>query len=282
MVSQISQVKKYYDSTLTDYKLLWTDSKGLAIHFGYYDKGVKNHKQAVLKTNEVLARLVAIKPTDFVLDAGCGLGGSAIWLAQNIGCRVVGITIVPHQVETAQKFVKKYQLENKIDIQNQNYCQTNFDDQSFDVVWALESIVHAQDKKDFIDEAFRLLRKDGRIIIAEYTLRDHPPLSIKERKIIAPWLKGWAMPNLLTANEYKKLLKKTGFKKIRSFDITNKMRPSLARLNRLSKFAMPLAKLLYKLRIFNKERFGNIEGSTYQMKALAQQLWSYTVVTAKR
>jgi len=282
MVSQISQVKKYYDSTLTDYKLLWTDSKGLAIHFGYYDKGVKNHKQAVLKTNEVLARLVAIKPTDFVLDAGCGLGGSAIWLAQNIGCRVVGITIVPHQVETAQKFVKKYQLENKIDIQNQNYCQTNFDDQSFDVVWALESIVHAQNKKDFIDEAFRLLRKGGRIIIAEYTLRDHPPLSIKERKIIAPWFKGWAMPNLLTANEYKKLLKKTGFKKIRSFDITNKMRPSLARLSRLSKIAMPLAKLLYKLRIFNKERFGNIEGSTYQMKALAQQLWSYTIVTAKK
>lgn len=282
MASQTGKVRKYYDSTVIDYKLLWTDSKGLAIHFGFYDKGVKNHREAVLKINEVLAKLAYVKPTDLVLDAGCGIGGSAIWLSQNIGCRVVGITIVPHQVDMAKKFVKKYKLENKIDIQNQNYCHTNFEDQSFNVVWALESIVHTQNKKDFIEEAFRLLKKEGRIMIAEYTLRENSPLSTNERKIITPWLRGWAMPNLLTGNEYKTLFEKAGFKKIKSLDITDKIRPSLARLNMLVKMAMPFAKFLYKHKIFSKVRFGNIEGSAYQMKALEQGLWSYTVITAEK
>lgn len=282
MASQTTKVKKYYDSTLIDYRLLWTDSKGLGIHFGYYDKEVKNHQQAILKTNAVLARLASIKPSDLVLDAGCGLGGSSIWLSKNIGCRVIGITIVPHQVETAQKFIKKYQLENKIAVQNQNYCHTNFNNQSFDVIWALESIVHARNKADFVDEAFRLLKKKGRIVLAEYMLRENPPLSAKERQIIQPWLKGWAMPNLLTTGEYKKIFKKAGFKKIKSFDTTNNMHPSLARLNKLLKIGLPLAKLLYKTKIFNKERFGNVKGSSYQIKALEQNLWRYIILTAEK
>jgi ubiquinone/menaquinone biosynthesis C-methylase UbiE len=49
-----------------------------------------------------------------------------------------------------------------------DYTQTNFADESFDVVWACESMSSASDKKAFIAEAYRLLKKGGRLIVIDF------------------------------------------------------------------------------------------------------------------
>lgn len=194
--TQIEKVRQYYNSSVIDYKLLWTGPKDLAIHFGYYTNDIKNHNDSLLKMNEVLAKLVDISPKDIVLDAGCGYGGSSIWLATHIGCKVTGLNIVPYQLKKAKEYAEKFNISNKVDFQNQDYSHSSFQNESFDVVWGLESIVHAENKENFIKEAFRLLKKKGRIIIAEYMLRDNPSLSNKETESLKPWLAGWAMPTI--------------------------------------------------------------------------------------
>lgn len=278
----IEKVKKYYDSTVIDYKILWTGSKDLAMHFGYYDKNIKNHRESLLKMNEILTRYVNISTNDRVLDAGCGYGGSAIWLAKNIGCEVVGVNVVPYQIREAERFAKKYKVSDKVHFQLEDYTHTSFPDNAFSVVWGIESIVHAENKKDFINEASRLLKIKGRILVSEYMLRENPTLSDDERSIISPWLKGWAMPNLLTPEEYKLLLVNAGFKNIQMHDLTMNVRRSLDRLGKFSKLAFPVAKALFKLKIFSIEHYGNVEASFYQNKALKQGLWRYTVITAEK
>ena len=232
--------------------------------------------------NEVLSSFVEISKNDRVLDAGCGYGGSAIWLAQNIGCRVVGLTVVPYQVQQAKKFAKKDNLSDKVSFRVEDYCHTSCPDNSFSVVWALESIVHAKSKKDFINEAFRLLKNKGRILISEYMLREDPSLSEDEKEMLLPWLNGWAMPSLLTPDEYKLLLNGAGFKNIKMYDITENVRPSLRRLNRFLKIGLPVAKVLRKLRLFSIEHLGNVEGAAYQSKALKLGLWKYIVIVAEK
>jgi tocopherol O-methyltransferase len=37
--------------------------------------------------NQVLANKAKIRKTDLILDAGCGVGGSSIWLVRNIGAK---------------------------------------------------------------------------------------------------------------------------------------------------------------------------------------------------
>jgi cyclopropane fatty-acyl-phospholipid synthase-like methyltransferase len=57
------------------------------------------------RMNEILANKVRIAQSDMILDAGCGIGGSSIWLAEHIGCRVVGIDITESQLTIARKDV---------------------------------------------------------------------------------------------------------------------------------------------------------------------------------
>ncbi len=74
-------VLRYYNETRWDYKHLWQSDKTLAIHFGYYDEQATTHRKAVERMNGALAAAAAINSSDLVLDAGCGMGGSTIWLA---------------------------------------------------------------------------------------------------------------------------------------------------------------------------------------------------------
>lgn len=281
MTTQIDKVNKYYNSTVIDYKILWTGSKDLAMHFGYFDDGVKSHQESLIKMNEVLAKFAGIRKDDRVLDAGCGYGGTAMWLAKNLGCEVVGLTVVPYQVRRGQKIAAERGISNKVSFHLQDYAHTSFSDSSFSVVWGLESIVHAENKKDFIKEAYRLLKKDGRLIIAEYTLRDTPSLTDREKDIVTPWLKGWAMPDLQTAKEYRTLLDSVGFKNIKTHNITQRVQKSIYRLDKLQVF-VPIAKFLTRIKLMSPEHYGNVAGGTAQSKALKMGLWQYTVIVAEK
>lgn len=282
MQTQIDKVRKYYDSTVIDYKILWTGSKDMAMHFGYYDKDIKTHEESLLKMNQVLAQHVSISRKDRVLDAGCGYGGSAIWLAKNIGCEVVGVTVVPYQIQEAERLAKKNKISDKISFLLEDYAHTSFPDNCFSVVWGLESIAHAESKKDFIKEAFRLLKSKGRILICEFMLRENPALSDRERNIMSPLLKGWAMPSLLTQGEYKSLLAHAGFQKVQVHDLTANVKRSHDRLRKFAIFGFPIAKVLRKLGILSTEHYGNVEASFYQIKAFRLRLWKYIVITAQK
>jgi cyclopropane fatty-acyl-phospholipid synthase-like methyltransferase len=72
----------YYHSTENAYKDSWDLDNSMAIHYGYWDEKVKSFQQSLLRMNEVMMGVAAIKSTDRVLDAGCGIGGSSIFLAE--------------------------------------------------------------------------------------------------------------------------------------------------------------------------------------------------------
>ena len=82
-------IAKHYDETLPYYKHLWS-RKSNAIHYGFWDKETKTVEEALLNENNFLAKVADIKSSDKVLDAGCGVGGSSVWIAKNIGARVIG------------------------------------------------------------------------------------------------------------------------------------------------------------------------------------------------
>jgi tocopherol O-methyltransferase len=282
MSVQTDRVVDYYKNTRLDYWILWMGRNDLAVHFGYYDKKVNNHRKSLLRMNEVMADSVNISSKDTVLDLGCAYGGSSIWLAKTRGCQAVGLTIVPEQVEKGNQFVKKLGVANKVSLKHADYAQIPFSNQSFDVVWGLESLVHAEDRMLVYREAYRVLKDGGRLVLAEYLLRENPSLFPQEQAMIEPWLQGWAMPGLLTPGKYQECLNDAGFSSIRLKDITEFTRPSLARLDRMATLALPIAKGLHRLNLMNEVRYGNVRGSYYQNRAFAKGLWNYWVITAQK
>ena len=151
-------IKNYYNNTQFDYSFIW--NWGLkttpALHFGYYDEKATKHKDAIFRVNEVLANWANVTEGSKVLDAGCGLGNTSLWLAQHRKAKVTGITLVQKQVDTAYSLAKKQQIVGAIFLVA-DYLKTPFEDNSFDVVWACESLCHSPIKLLFYKEAFRVL-----------------------------------------------------------------------------------------------------------------------------
>src|SRR5206468_7584773 len=104
---------------------------------------------ALQNTNKVMAEQVNITPNDRILDAGCGIGGSALWMAKNKRAEVVGISISGKQIEKAKTVAKQAKVDHLVSFSVIDYLDTGFPNESFEVVWAIESVCHAEKKEDF-------------------------------------------------------------------------------------------------------------------------------------
>lgn len=275
-------VIRYYEETYLDYIVLLGLRKHWGMHFAYYDDQHRSVTEGVLNLNRVLAEKVNIKAGMKVLDAGCGVGGSAIWLAKNRGAYVTGITIVEQQLNRARRLVKESHLEDKVDFLLRDYRKTGFPDNTFDVVWAIESMVYADNKKDFLSEACRVLKPGGRLIVADgFQIKEI--LSPPENKRLKKFTSGWAVPSLATASGFTRDMQAVGFKNVQGENISQQVRRFSRWLYRWSFIAYPIAKILEWTGLRSKGiGVGNVKAAFWQYRTLRENLWAYMIFTGEK
>lgn len=271
----VDRLNEYYEDTWFDYRFLWLDPRNRALHFGYEQPGEKGHGESLLALNHVMAEHAVLQRGERVLDAGCGVGGTSLWLTEEYGADVVGINLVGEHVERARRYARERGLGGRVRFERADYTATGFDADSFDVVWAQESACHAPDKAALCTEAARLLRPGGRLVMAEYVLCPGRPGAD-----IAAWERGWEM-TLLDEAAWRSALADAGFVDVEFDDVTPRMRRSLRRLDRLCRALSPIAKVLHVARIRTEAQQRNIAGSLAMGRALAGGRWYYAIVTAE-
>ena len=268
-------IKKYYSDTQFEYKLIWNwrikDTP--ALHFGYYDEKATNHAAAVNRANEVLAEWAGIQKGGFIIDAGCGLGHSAIWLSKKYEAKVTGITIVPKQVETITKNLIKTPVSN-VNFLIADYLTMPFDDGKADVVWAFESVCHAPQKEAFYKEAYRVLKPGGRLVMAEY-LRNDRPMTIEKENLLNEVFHSWAIPDLDTLQEHRNHAMEVGFESFKNNDVTAHVLKSYRNLRETCNRYSWLSKILFKTGIISSVRHNNMLASLKQADAIEQGVFSY-------
>ncbi len=277
----LQDVVRYYEQTRYDYRVAWDDSPFPAVHFGFYEPGADRHELALQNTNRVLAELAQIRPDDHVLDAGCGRGGTSLWLAKERRALVVGISPVPAQIEECRALARQLGLERRVRFEVADYRSTPFPYADFDAVLACESLCHAPDKDAFYREAFRLLKPGGRLVLAEY-LRTRRPLRPPEERLLKSWLQRWAIPDLDTEEEHLHHARTAGFEGIQIRDVTDKVRVSLRNLHEKSLLWLPVGALLRMLGIRSRVQHGNQVAGIRQYQALRRGLWFYALLFMRK
>lgn len=274
-------IARYYDLSEVHYRLFWRLEKSRSLHYGIWDSHTPTFHAALLNTNKVLAGIAGIKKGDAVLDAGCGVGGSSLWLAKELGCTVTGITLNAKQVKKATQFAAEAGLSGQVRFEQNDYMNTGFPDASFDVVWGLESICYASDKSQFLKEAFRLLKPGGRLIVADFFKQDN--LQGKPAQLVTAFAHSWAINDFAVWDQFHQQLTNAGFSKVRAENRSKAIMPSVKRLYRAYLVGKPMA-VLYRL--FNGRptslASNNVESARLQYLTLKNGWWDYMIVCAEK
>ncbi len=273
-------IARHFEYCESHYRYFWNLAKSRSMHYGYWDDSTHNLHDALMNINKVMSAKAGIGPNDKVLDAGCGLGGSSVWLAKNIGCSVTGITLSEKQRKQGEDLAAKQGLAHKVQFLQEDFTNTQFADASFDVVWGIESICYAERKLDFLKEASRLLKPGGRVIVADFFKQ--PGLEGKDKELIHKMAYGWAIADFATIADFKTAAAEAGFTKISAENISTAVTPS-ARKIYFSSFAGMVGTKLYGL-FRNASELSKHHARTgyLQYIGLKKGLWQYELFVAEK
>lgn len=274
-------VVDYYDGSWFDYRLIWLNGDNLGKHFGYWEPDTGSQAESIINMNLQMAKRVDPKPGERVLDAGCGVGGSSMWLARNYGVDTVGISISAKELERARNYTRKRGLEGQCTFQQQDYINTNFPDNSFDIVWAQESSCHSPHKDLFIKEMYRVLKPGGRMVIEDW-YRTGRPFHPADEKLIHHFLGCWAIPDIPTKQEITGYCDEAGFTGVVFDDITPYMLRSARHLYIVTAWLYPGAHLLRWMRLRTEVLHNNLRAARGQWRAHNRNLWIAGIVVAEK
>lgn len=277
----VEPIVTYYDGTWFDYRVVWM--RNLGMHWGYWDDETRNHAQSLTNMSKALASLTELKSGMRVLDAGCGVGGPALWLAGTYGVDVVGVTLSQVQLARARRYASKRGLSHLASFQIADFTALPHKDATFDVVWAQESVCHvpAEAKQAFLREAFRVLRPGG-ILLMEDWFRIGRPYTAEGEHLMHDWLSGWAIDDLATEEEICGWSSAAGFTEPTLRNITPNAFRSIRRLYRLAFWLSPGALLLKAMHLRSDVEQANLRSARLQWRAYQRNLWLVGLFTARK
>ena len=156
-VSKKNQVVKMFDTISDDYDFLnWI------ITFN-------NHNRW---KNNILSIAKKLNPTK-VLDIATGTADIAIKLGSIPNCEVVGVDISEQMLNIGRKKIRKKNLQKSVSLQNGDAENLNYNDNFFDLITIGFGVRNFQDLEKGLGESFRVLNKEGTLIILETSVPEN-------------------------------------------------------------------------------------------------------------
>lgn len=219
------QIQQFYDASSGLWEQIW----GEHMHHGYYGADgtqAKERRQAQIDLIEELLSWGQVQQANQILDVGCGIGGSSLYLAEKFQAQATGITLSPVQANRAIERAKAAGLSDRTQFQVADALAMPFPDASFDFVWSLESGEHMPDKTKFLQECYRVLKPGGTFLMATWCHRPTPPaLTPDEQQHLEKIYRVYCLPHVVSLPEYEAIARDLGFQEIQTGDWSEAVAP---------------------------------------------------------
>jgi ubiquinone/menaquinone biosynthesis C-methylase UbiE len=178
--------------------------------------------------------LADLKKGDTVLDLGSGGGMDVFLAAKKVGSagRVIGVDMTKAMVDKAMKTAEKYGYKN-VEFRLGEIENMPVEGNSVDVIISNCVINLSPDKKQVFNEAYRVLKPNGRMHISDIVTEGKLPANILKN------LDAWAacVSGAMEKKEYLKVIEEAGFKKVKiisessyEFDISKDLKGKVTSL----------------------------------------------------
>jgi SAM-dependent methyltransferase len=141
-----------------------------------------------------------------LVDIGCGIGGTARFLASTFGCSVTGVDLAPNYVAVARELTEWTGLSDRVRFEVGSALEMPFDADSFDGAVQLHVGMNIDDKQRLCDEVFRILRRGGRFGLYDIMRTSDGPLTFP-----VPWATDESMSFVDELPTYRGALEAAGF-----------------------------------------------------------------------
>jgi ubiquinone/menaquinone biosynthesis C-methylase UbiE len=233
-------VRRYYDDNTRRFLQLGQGTEG-TIRRAVWGPGVSNRTEAMAYVDRlILEELSAAFPATLpatvsaptaapgvserpwkIADLGCGVGASLCRLARQVPIEGLGVTLSGTQVELARRRASALGLGQAVRFLQADFCALPADVNGFDGAFAIEAFVHAASSTAFFDQAARLLRPGGLLLVCDDFLANE---EVGANPSVQRWLEryrqGWLLGSLVSLSKADELAAQHGFRPHRSHDLT--------------------------------------------------------------
>jgi SAM-dependent methyltransferase len=121
-----------------------------------------------------MIRLMSLKKDAIVLDLGCGMGASSIYLAKNFNIKVISVDLWNSPNFLLEKSYKLGYSQKIFPLQFDITKNIPFASNYFDAIFCMNSLFMFGEEKDFLKRLFRTLKANGIIYIGSEGFNKHP------------------------------------------------------------------------------------------------------------
>lgn len=157
-----ADTEAFYNCEDSLYRTFW-DQEG-SLHWGYFDQLADLHAKDFLpacqRWNEYMLEQSGITADSCVLDIGCGNGNTAVWLATQTGCEVVGLDLSSVRISNAEDLARQHP-SLRLSFHKASATSLPFSDRFFTHVWSQATLYHIHDRELALREIQRVLKEKG-------------------------------------------------------------------------------------------------------------------------
>jgi sarcosine/dimethylglycine N-methyltransferase len=204
----VQTARNYYNSTDADtfYHSIWG---GEDIHVGLYGGEEDTIGAASVRTVARMAEQVHLDSNTKVLDVGAGFGGAARYLARSYGCTVTCLNLSEVENERNRAKSAEQNLAHLVEVTDGSFEELPFPDDSFDVVWSQDALLHSGDRIRALAEIARVLRSGGELVFTDPMAADNC-----SREALRPVLERLDLDSMGSPGFYRKELGRLGIGQI--------------------------------------------------------------------